>query len=66
LCLTSNYYYFGNALLNTGRLVDFCRPAVVLNLKQPVEILPNSTKTGKNLSKFKDCRKKYIIFKIKA
>jgi hypothetical protein len=25
---------------NTGCLVDFCRPAVVLNLKQPAEILP--------------------------
>ena len=46
----------------TGRLVDFCRPAVVLNLKQPAEILPK--KPGNNLSKFKDCKKK-IILKLK-
>jgi hypothetical protein len=48
------------------RLIDFCRPTVVLNLKQPAEILAKNTKTGNNLSKFKDCRKKYIILKIKA
>jgi hypothetical protein len=47
------------------RLVDFCRPAVVLNLKQPAEILAKKTKTGDNLSKFKDCRKKQIILKLK-
>jgi hypothetical protein len=42
--------------LGTGCLVDFCRPAAVLNLKQPAEILPKKTKTGNNFSKFKDCR----------
>jgi hypothetical protein len=30
--------------------------AAVLNLKQPAEIVPKKTKTGNNLSKFKDCR----------
>jgi hypothetical protein len=37
-------------------VVDFSRPAAVLNLKQPAEIVPKKTKTGYNLSKFKDCR----------
>jgi hypothetical protein len=50
----------------TVRLVDFCRPAAVLNLKQPAEILPKKTKTGNHLSKFKDCRKEINHFKIKA
>jgi hypothetical protein len=35
---------------STGHLVDFFRPAVVLNLKQPAEILPKKTKIGNNLS----------------
>ncbi len=28
----------------TGCLVDFCRPAAVLNLKQPAEIVPKKQK----------------------
>jgi hypothetical protein len=47
-------------------LVDFCRPAVVPNLKQPAEILAKNTKTGNNFSKFKDCRKKTNHLRIKA
>jgi hypothetical protein len=45
-----------NQLKCTGCLVDLCRQAAVLNLKQPAEIVPKKTKTGNNLSKFKDCR----------
>jgi hypothetical protein len=41
----SNHFFFTLLLHNnTGRLVDFCRPAVVLNLKQPAEILPKKQK----------------------
>jgi hypothetical protein len=40
------------------RLVDFCRPAAVLNLKQPAEILPPK--------KIKGLQEKINHFKIKT
>jgi hypothetical protein len=38
----------------TGGLVDFCRPAVSLNLKQPAEILPK--KKQKQATTFRNSR----------
>jgi hypothetical protein len=50
------WHYSLHPLQVTACLEDFCRPAAVLNLKQPAEIVLKKTKTGNNLLKFKDCR----------
>jgi hypothetical protein len=46
----------------TGRLVDFCRPAVVLNLKQPAEIPPPKNKNRQQPFKILGLQEKNTSF----
>ncbi len=57
-------YYSRPWFSHTVGLVDFCRPAVVLNLKQPAEILAKKQKkTGNNLSQIQGLQE--FFFKLK-
>jgi hypothetical protein len=47
------------------RLEDFCRPAVVLNLKQPAEILAKKTKQATTFQNSKIAGKNQIILELK-